>query len=171
MTLPPPLISRHRGPFVEDFLGPLPPFFGTALRHQESRVVVVGLGAGRGLRGLLKQSLGLFRLSGLRVGVGGTTAVALWQTTSGTANYRVGADSWVDFRDVCGNRVILGGTPPTCNGITETSSPTSITIATQPILLEAAAPEPAPIISVPPTITTTTLPNGIQNAAYSSTVT
>jgi hypothetical protein len=102
----------------------------------------------------------------------GTTAVALWQTTSGTATYTVGADLWVDFRDVCGNRVILGATVPTCNGVTETSSPTSVTIATQPILLEAAAPEaPPPIISVPPTITTTTLPNGIQNTAYSSTVT
>jgi hypothetical protein len=66
----------------------------------------------------------------------GVVAAALWQTNSGTATYTVGADSWVDFRDVCGNRVILGATAPTCNGVTENSSPTSVTIATQPILLE-----------------------------------
>src|SRR5580658_1008033 len=68
-TLPPPLVSRHARPFVENFLSPLASLVGTPLRLQKESVVVVSLGARGGFRSLLKQSFGFFRLSGLRVGM------------------------------------------------------------------------------------------------------
>lgn len=68
-TLTAALVRRHCGSFVENFLRPCASLFGTALRLQEQSVVVVSFRARRNLRRLLKERLGLFRLTGLRVGV------------------------------------------------------------------------------------------------------
>src|ERR1700683_3414688 len=54
---------------VENFLTPSGSLAGAALRRQEECVVVVSLGTRGSLRGLLKQNLGFFLLSGLRVGM------------------------------------------------------------------------------------------------------
>src|SRR5580700_7062413 len=62
-------IAGHGESLVEDFLRPLAGFGVAALRLQEKRVVVVGLGDGGDLRSLLKKCGGFFRLSGVRIGV------------------------------------------------------------------------------------------------------
>src|SRR5580700_10794540 len=63
------LVGGHGRPFIDNLLRPAARLLVASLRMQKERVVVIGLGAGRNLRSLLKQRLSLFALSGLRVSV------------------------------------------------------------------------------------------------------
>ena len=88
----------------------------------------------------------------------GNSALAVWNIV-GSASYSFSSGTYADFRDVCGNTTTVGTGSSSCNGVTTTLTSTSVSLNTQPILLEGigSAPTPAPGPPAPPTALTSTV--------------
>src|SRR5271170_1022672 len=71
------LVRWHRRSLVDYFLGPLARFLVAALRVEEERVIVVGLGTRGDFCGLPKKRIRLFWPSGLGIGMGQQSDAAI----------------------------------------------------------------------------------------------
>jgi hypothetical protein len=82
----------------------------------------------------------------------GKNALALWANqweSAGTPTYSFSSGAYATFRDLCGNTTSLGSSS-TCNGVTQSSTSTSVNVGDQPVLLETASSAPPPSAPAPP---------------------